>query len=141
MGDNIVSKLLEFDRTNIERKKTVYPMALSKFGGEVFHFALQELSAEQACNINDKRVTLEGATGEMSLHTFEPTVMTLMAGCPSVFCSQDLRKHYECNTFNDLVDLLLTVDEAKELADKIMELSGAQEDADFNVSDKELKNS
>lgn len=141
MAENIVSKLLAFDREDIERKKKTYPMALSKLGGEVFQFELIELSAAQACDINDKRMTMNQGTSEMSMHTFEPTVMTLMAGCPSVFRNQDLRKHYSCAGFEDLVDLLLTVDEAKKLAEEIMKISGAEVDADYTLTDDDVKNS
>lgn len=138
--ETIVSKLLAFDRADIERKRAVHPMALSKFGGQVFEFELVEMDAEQACKVQDKSLEFERATGMIFMRSWSALVATIMAGCPSVFRNQEVRKHYGCNTFEELVKVLLTKGEAQELADAIDGLSDVDpEDWDFSAD--ELKNS
>lgn len=139
MENNAVTKLLAFDRQEVERKTGTVMMPLSKLGGEVFTFDIQELSAEMACQVQDKLVTVDQATGEMSTHSYKPAVMTIINGCPSVFKNNEVRKHYECNTFEDLVGLLLSKGEIEKLSAEINKLSDIDMD-ELNLSDSELKN-
>lgn len=137
--NNIVSKLLAFDRSDIERRKKVFPMALSKLGGQVFEFELVELDAEQVCKIQDKSLEFEKATGMMFMRSWDALTETIISGCPSVFRSQEIRKHFGCNTFKDLVKLLFTQGEAQELADAINSISDVDSE-EWDFSQDELKN-
>lgn len=139
MENNAVTKLLAFDRQEIERKTGTVMMPLSKLGGEVVAFDIQELSAEVACQIQDKLLTMDQATGEMSMHSYKPAVMAIINGCPSVFKNNELRKHYECNTFEDLVGLLLSKGEIEKLSGEINKLSDIDM-SEFVLDDAELKN-
>lgn len=137
---NIVSKLLAYDRSDIERKKTVHKMALSKLDNVMMEFELRELTAEEACAVKDKAITMDQATGEMHMHSYAPAVKAVITGCPSVFYNNDVRKHFGCETFEALVNLLLTSSELEELSDKILELSDLDLD-ETDLTDRELKNS
>lgn len=139
MENNAVTKLLAFDRQEVERKTGTVMMPLSKLGGEVVTFDIQELSAEMACQVQDKLVTVDQATGQMSTHSYKPAVITIINGCPNVFKNNELRKHYECNTFEDLVGLLLSKGEIEKLSSEINKLSDINMD-ELNLSDDELKN-
>lgn len=139
MENNAVTKLLAFDRQEVERKTGTVMMPLSKLGGEVFTFDIQELSAEMACQVQDKLVTVDQATGQMSTHSYKPAVMTIINGCPNVFKNNELRKHYECNTFEDLVGLLLSKGEIEKLSGEINKLSDIDM-SEFVLDDAELKN-
>lgn len=137
--NNIVSKLLAFDRGDIERRKKVFPMALSKLGGQVFEFEIVELDAEQACKIQDKGLEFEQATGMVYMRRWDMLTKAIIAGCPPVFHNQEIRKHYGCNTFEDLVKLLLTKAEAESLTEAINSISDVDaEEWDFSTDD--LKN-
>lgn len=140
MDNNVVTQLLALDRSDIERAKGTHMMALSKLKGQVFTFEIQALSASEMCEIQDRRISIEQATGRMDLHSFMPIAKTIIAGCPGVFQNNDIRKHYECTDFVALVNLLLTKDEAQELAEKIEALSGSTNDNFFDISDEDLKN-
>lgn len=139
MENNAVTKLLAFDRQEVERKTGTVMMPLSKLGGEVFTFEIHELSAEMACQVQDKLVTVDQATGQMSTHSYKPAVMTIINGCPSVFKNNEVRKHYECNTFEDLVGLLLSKGEIEKLSAEINKLSDIDM-SEFGLDDAELKN-
>lgn len=140
MDNNVVTQLLALDRSDIVRAKGTHMMALSKLQGQVMTFELQALSAEELCDIQDMSVTVEQASGNMSVHSFAPTCKTIISGCPSVFHNSDVRKHFQCESFNALVNLLLTKDEATELASEIRKLSDGLENDVYDITDKELKN-
>lgn len=140
MDNNVVTQLLALDRSDIERQRGTHLMALSKLKGQVMSFEIQALSAEELCDIQDMSITIEQASGNMNVHSFAPTCKTIVAGCPSVFHNNDVRKHFQCESFNALVNLLLTKDEATELAGEIRKLSDGMNNDIYDITDTELKN-
>ena len=139
---NIIDQLLSLDKADFAPKRKVHKMTLNKIG-QVFEFPIKQLSAEEACRTKDSMAVFEQATGMMMMDSFEARADVVIFACPEVFQNKSVLQHFGVVDSRDLVSVLFTLDELRELESVIKAFSGISDDdeAVLEIADEELKNS
>lgn len=122
---NNIEKLLDLEVR--EPKESTVEISLSKLGGETVAFPITELDNKTQADILDASFTLgtnKDGKADIKTHTYAVAQMTIMAGCP-IFNDRKYREHYGVRTGQQLIDKILTLDEATTLADAITGLGDA----------------
>ena len=131
---NTIERLLKMDAGKIKMPEKDIKMKLKKLDNEEFVFPCKAVDPEIVAELQES--ALEFSDGNIDkIKMYHTKVMTIVEGCPSVFKSQELMKHFNAATPKELVKKLLVSGEMDELNNKINELGGYDK-----KKDKEIKN-
>ena len=130
---NIIDQLLSLDKADFAPKRKVHKMMLNKIG-QVFEFPIKQLSAEEACRTKDSMAVM--------MDSFEARADVVIFACPEVFQNKSVLQHFGVVDSRDLVSVLFTLDELRELESVIKAFSGISDDDEAvpEIADEELKN-
>ena len=121
---NSIERLLDLDVSGIgTREEGVVEISLSKLGGEVFAFPIQELdNATRAAVMENSFHIVSGPDGaEAKTNLYGVAKMTIVEGC-IIFKDKRYRDKFNVRSGEALVDKMLTLSEAIKLSDAIQEL-------------------
>lgn len=148
---NSIEKLLDMDIKISDIDSTLestVDIALSRLGGEVFSFPIISLDNATRAELLDASFTVrknkEDPNGDPDVitHTYKVVQMAILSGCP-IFRDKRFRDKFKVRTGEQLIDKLLTLDEATKLSDAIQNLGDAEETdllSDFDALKDEVKN-
>ena len=143
---NNIEKLLDLDVTNLDQEQTgSVDISLSRLGGEVFTFPILSLDNATRADLLDAAFTVKNNPGgepDVVTHTYKVVQMAILAGCP-IFKDKRYRDKFKARTGEQLIDKMLTLDEATKLSDAIQSLGDAEETdllSDFDALKDEIKN-
>lgn len=133
---NLVEKLLKIDAGKIVIPNKIITIKSKKLDMN-FDFPCKSVDPQKYAEIQEH--SLEMKKGEVkSIKMYNMKTLIIIEGCPDVFKSTDLMKHFEAPTPKELIKKLLLSGEIDDLYNGINALSGYSEDEEDE--EEEIKN-
>ncbi len=131
---NTIERLLKLDAGKLKTPEKEVKIKLKKVGEE-FIFPCKAVDPEMVSELQEN--SIEFKKGDINkIKMYDTKVMTIIEGCPSIFKSSELMKHFGAATPKDLVKKLLVSGEIDELKGKIDKLGGYEKED----NEDEIKN-
>lgn len=124
---NTIEKLLAYDAGKIKVPEKVVSMRLKQLGNQKFDFPCKAVDPEYVSELQENSIEFKKGDIE-KIKMYDTKVMTIIEGCPTIFKSEELLRHFKVRTPKELIKVLMVSGEIDKLKEEIDKLSGYDDD-------------